>query len=105
MSSNGHLLSDQCEHALSAEFMLGVSPQPSEAAEVVLRSSGIKAKGAGRDLYGLKKDGSEFPVEIGLNPIETDEGTMVLSAIVDISPASDWRSASAWWWSRRQTRL
>jgi len=41
--------------------------------------------GLGRDLFGREKDGSEFPVEIGLNPIETDEGLMVLAAVVDIT--------------------
>ena len=40
---------------------------------------------AGLDLYGMKKDGSEVPLEIGLNPIDMDEGRMMLAAIVDIS--------------------
>ena len=41
--------------------------------------------GSGRDLFARRRDGSEFPVEIGLNPIETGEGPMVLASVVDIT--------------------
>jgi two-component system, cell cycle sensor histidine kinase and response regulator CckA len=41
--------------------------------------------GAGRDLLAQRKNGTRFPVEIGLNPVETDEGIWVLSSVVDIT--------------------
>jgi PAS domain S-box-containing protein len=50
-----------------------------------LNNPAARAMGAGRDLYGRHRDGSEFPVEIGLNPLRTAEGLFVLSAIVDIT--------------------
>jgi PAS domain S-box-containing protein len=41
--------------------------------------------GIGRDLYGARKNGTQIPIEIGLNPIQTSDGLMILSAITDIS--------------------
>jgi PAS domain S-box-containing protein len=71
----------------SIDILVPAMPRPGHAK---LRKDFVAAPkarrmGIGRDLYGVRKDGTQIPIEIGLNPIQTNEGLMILSAITDIS--------------------
>jgi len=50
-----------------------------------IQSPSLRAMGAGRDLTGLHKNGTEIPIEIGLNPVETEKGRLTLAVVTDIS--------------------
>jgi PAS domain S-box-containing protein len=54
-----------------------------------LQEPSARRMGAGRDLFGLTKAGGEVPIEIGLNPISTSQGDLVLAPIIDISERKD----------------
>jgi PAS domain S-box-containing protein len=50
-----------------------------------LKNPTARPMGAGRDLFGLRKDGSQVPVEIGLNPIVDNGSRFVLASVIDIT--------------------
>jgi PAS domain S-box-containing protein len=74
-------LKEAVEVLMPARFRAG---HPDLRAGFLLNPA-TRPMGEGRDLYGIRKDGTEFPIEIGLNPITTDEGLFVMVAIVDLT--------------------
>jgi PAS domain S-box-containing protein len=69
------------------EMLVPVLYRATHAAHRVdyLENARPRPMGLGLELFGLRKDGSQFPVEISLSPIVTDQGTLAISAIRDIS--------------------
>ena len=69
-------------------------PEAAREAHVLQRNGYManaapKPMGAGRELFGLRSDGTEFPVEISLSPLDTHAGMVVTAAIRDISDRID----------------
>jgi len=67
---------------LVAEKYRSVLPHPPENR---LAQAQVNWMGRGQELYGLRKDATEFPVEIGLNPIHTPSGTGLLMSVIDVT--------------------
>lgn len=74
----GELLGKSVDVLVPAQFR---SKHPAYRQGFIAAPS-ARPMGVGRDLFGTRKDGTEVPVEIGLNPIRTERGQMLVAAII-----------------------
>ncbi len=78
------------------EVLLPMSARHSHVAlrEGFFASARARHMGAGRDLRGVRKDGTEFPVEVGLNPVVTPKGLVTLASVLDVTARQELERAS-----------
>lgn len=89
-NAQAEVLFGQADEALVGQSVECLLPPRLRAQHLPQRNSylfqpGLRPMGRGLDLFGMRADGTEFPVEISLGPIELDGRRLVISAIRDIS--------------------
>ncbi|MFZ0459470.1 MAG: PAS domain S-box protein [Rhodoplanes sp.] len=79
--SRGELIGRSVEVLIPERFRAG---HPAKRAAFA-KNPTTRPMGAGRDLYGVRKNGVEFPIEIGLNPFRSGDRLLVVGSIIDIT--------------------